>query len=152
MATSRHLSRVIVLQTVFSHELHNGDPERAFNYIASDFDEKLNDYTFAKSLLNGVIKEIPNLREHIVKHAPQWPIDKIAPIDRVILEIGTYELLYSGDVPEVVAMDEAIELAKAFGNENSPKFINGVLNGIFNDTTIARAPRKPRDDRGSAIQ
>lgn len=121
--------------------MHNGDPEKAFTYIASDFEEKLSDYSFARNLLSGVIANTQALRESIVKYAPQWPIDKIAPIDRVILEIGAYELLYSTDVPEIVAIDEAIELAKAFGNENSPKFINGVLNGILNDAAITRATR-----------
>lgn len=135
MATSsRHALRAVVMQTLFAYEFHGGDPEAVLEYVAREFEGKISDLSFAYELLNGVLRHEKEIRDLIVKNAPQWPIDKIAFIDRAILELGIFEMLYSKDVPAVVAMDEAIELAKQYGNENSQKFINGVLNAIFKTT------------------
>lgn len=131
MASSRHMGRVLVMQTIFAYEFHGGDPEALLEYLNREFEGNVTDLGFAYELLNGVIKHQDKIREQIVKFAPQWPVDKIAPIDRAILEIGIFEMQDSKDVPPVVAIDEAIEMAKTFGNENSQKFVNGVLNAIL---------------------
>lgn len=138
MSSSRHLSRVIVLQTLFAYEFYvsassaqTRDPEMILEYISREFEGKISDLSFAYELLNGVLKHLDKIRSFIKKYAPEWPIEKIAGIDRAILEIGAYEILYSKDVPAVVAIDEAIELAKSFGNESSSKFVNGVLNTLL---------------------
>ena len=131
MSSSRHLGRVVVMQTLFAYEFHGGDPEMLLHYVSSEFEGKISDLSFAYELLNGVCARREAIRELITKNAPQWPIEKIAPVDRAILEIGIFEMRYSKDVPPVVAIDEAIELAKTFGNESSPKFVNGVLNAIL---------------------
>lgn len=131
MASSRHLSRVLVLQTLFAHETHGGDPEALLEYVAREFGGKISDLSFAYELLNGVTRNLEESRKLIEKYAPDWPIEKIAPLDRAILELAVFEMLHSKDVPQVVAIDEAIELAKTFGNENSKKFVNGVLNAIL---------------------
>lgn len=131
MGSSRHLGRVLVLKTLFSYEFHGGDPEAVLEYIAQEFEGKISDLSFAYQLLNGVLGHQKKIHKLIVKYAPDWPVEKIAKIDRAALEIGTYEMLYSKDVPGVVAIDEAIELVKTYGSENSQKFINGVLNAIY---------------------
>ena len=131
MASSRHLGRVLVLQTLFAYEEHGGDPEALLEYINREFEGKISDLSFAYELLNGVIHNLEAVRKIIVQFAPQWPIDKIATLDRAILEIAIFEMNYSKDVPPVVAIDEAIELAKSFGNEKSQKFVNGVLNTVL---------------------
>jgi len=131
MGSSRHLGRVLVLKTLFSYEFHGGDPEGTLEYIAKEFEGKISDLSFAYELLNGVLHDQKKIHELIVKYAPAWPVDKIAKIDRAALEIGTYEMLYSTDIPAVVAIDEAIELVKTYGSENSQKFVNGVLNAIY---------------------
>lgn len=129
----------MVLQTLFAYEFHGGDPEALLPYVCREFegnsesDVSESTLAFAYELLNGVLAHLQEIRELIVKHAPQWPIEKIAPIDRAALEIGIFEMKFSKDVPPVVAIDEAIELSKGFGNENSQKFINGVLNAILNN-------------------
>lgn len=135
MSSSRHMGRVLVMQAIFAYEFHGGDPEAVLEYLNSEFEGNITDLSFAYELLNGVIKYQKNIHELIVKFAPQWPVSKIAPIDRAILEIGIFEMQESKDVPKVVAIDEAIELAKTFGNENSQKFVNGVLNAILKSTT-----------------
>lgn len=131
MASSRHLGRVIVFQTLFAYEFHGGDPEVIMEYVSREFEGKISDLSFAYELLNGVLKHLEEVLTLVKENAPQWPIDKIAPADRAALEIGIFEMKFSKDVPPVVAIDEAIELAKTFGNENSQKFVNGVLNAIF---------------------
>lgn len=137
MASSRHLSRVIALQTLFAYEFHGGDPEAILEYVGHAFDNtddssRRNDsLVFAYELLNGVLKHLKRIRKLIEKYAPEWPIEKIAPIDRAILEIAIFEMKFCEDVPDIVAIDEAIELAKTFGSDNSQKFVNGVLNGIL---------------------
>lgn len=149
------------MQTLFAYEFGNTsspegttsspqarDPEALLEYVASEYEEKITDLAFAYELLNGVLRHLPESRALIEKYAPQWPIEKIAPIDRAILEIGIFELLHSHDVPPVVAMDEAIELAKTFGNENSQKFVNGVLNAIY---TAHRAPQEARTKSQSQL-
>lgn len=131
MSSSRHLSREIAMQTLFAYEFHGGDSQELLKYIAEEFEGKMLDLRFACELLKGVLKYQEDIRDLIVKHAPQWPLSRIAPVDRAILEIGIFEMVYGKEVPSVVAMDEAIELAKTFGSESSPKFINGVLNAIL---------------------
>lgn len=139
MASSRHLGRVIALQTLFAYEFHGSassprDPESLLEYVAREFEGKISDLSFAYELLNGVLRHLDEIRGFITQYAPEWPVSKIAPVDRAILEIGIFEMIYSKDVPPVVAIDEAIELAKTFGNENSKKFVNGVLNAILKST------------------
>lgn len=138
MPSSRHLGRVITMQTLFAYEFHGGDPEAVLEYVSREFEGKISDLSFAYELLNGVIRHQDNIRTLVTKHAPAWPYEKIAPVDRAVLEIAIFEMEYSKDVPKVVAIDEAIELAKSFGNENSPKFINGVLNAILESAKPAK--------------
>lgn len=134
MPRSRHLSRVIVLQSLFAYEFNGGDLEKILEYVSKGFDREVEDVTFAHELLMGIDKHLKEIQKLIVQFAPEWPIDKIAPMDRAVLEIGIYELLHTKDVPPIVAIDEAIELAKTFGSENSQKFINGVLNAVLETT------------------
>lgn len=131
MKSSRHLGREIVMKALFACEFKGGDPKQVLESVCKEFEGKVSDLSFAFELFDGVTKNIPKIRELITKHAPQWPVEHIAPVDRAILEIAVYEMLYSKDVPPVVAIDEAIEIAKKFGGENSQKFVNGVLNAIF---------------------
>lgn len=135
MASYRHLARISVMQTIFSVEFRQNDqpPVETLQTILREFAPKVTELDFATALLEGVFanqKEIFKLIEH---YAPEWPIEKIAPIDRAVLEIGVYELLYSTDVPPVVAINEAVEIAKEYGDSSSPKFINGVLSNIMKD-------------------
>lgn len=131
MAANRHLSRIAVIQTLFAYEAHGGDRAVLLKYILKEFHPQITESAFASGNLDGVFKNLEKIKESIVATAPEWPFEKIAPIDRVILEQGVYEIAFSEDVPPVVAINEAIELAKEFGNENSPKFINGVLSTVM---------------------
>ncbi len=131
MASNRHLSRIAVVQALFAWEAHAEDVEGLLEYILDEFYPRVKKDGFATSNLKGVLAKLEDIKKIIGETAPEWPFDKIAPIDRVILEQGVYEIIASPDVPPVVAINEAIEIAKEFGNENSPKFINGVLSNVM---------------------
>ncbi len=135
---NRHLSRSIVLQTLFEWDfVVEKDPnfKAMLDRNIEEFGPGLDDSFFMTNLFSGIIKKKVILDEIIEKAAPDWPIDKISIVDRNIIRIGLYELLF-GDrtqVPPKVAINEAIELAKSFGGENSSKFINGVLGGVYKE-------------------
>jgi len=135
---NRHLLRSIVMQTLFEWDFKNLNKENVGEVAERnmrEFAPGVEDKKFVTNLLEGVLKNVPKLDEVISKAAPEWPIEKIALIDRNILRIGIYELLFSNrkEVPPKVAINESIELAKSFGGENSSKFINGVLGSIYRE-------------------
>jgi N utilization substance protein B len=136
--SSRHLSRSIAMQSLYEWDFFGkkGDFEKIVERNVKEFGPGLADENknFIKEIAKGVVDHLNEIDEIIKKTAPQWPIDQISIVDRNILRIGIYELLY-GDkkaVPPKVAINEAIELAKGFGGENSGKFVNGVLGTVFN--------------------
>lgn len=141
MASFRHLARIAVMQTMFAYEFHDGNPAEILAYNLKENGEKLQEEDFAQKTLIGATENIERIRAVIQEFAPEWPIDKIARIDRAILEIGAYELLYAEDVPPIVAINEAIEIAKQYGDVNAPKFINGVLSGIMQKYCKDRDPK-----------
>ena len=135
---NRHLSRSIVLQTLFEWDFNgatNDEIEDSIKRNLEEFAPGLEDDAFVITLTEAVLEKRSVVDEIIEKAAPEWPIDKISIIDRNILRIGLTELLF-GDrtqVPPKVAINEAIELAKTFGGENSSKFINGVLGAVYKE-------------------
>lgn len=135
---NRHLSRSIVLQTLFEWDFDvekNIDSSEMLERNIKEFGPGLDDSRFMSELFSGVVGKKDVINEIIEKAAPDWPIEKISIVDRNILRIGLYELLF-GDrkqVPPKVAINEAIELAKSFGGENSSKFVNGVLGGVYKE-------------------
>ncbi len=131
MASFRHIARIAVMQTIFAFEFRGGEPQDILTYIVDELHPKLKDKEFASMLVKGVSEKISKIKEIIQENAPEWPVEKIARIDRAILEIGVYELLHVKDVPPIVSINEAIEIAKSFGERNSGKFINGVLSSVM---------------------
>ena len=131
----RHLSRSIVMQSLFEWDFYNKKPDliKIVEKNIKEFGAGLEDTSFIWELVKGVAKHLKEIDKIIEKAAPQWPISQIAIVDRNVLRLGLYELLY-GDkkaVPPKVAINEAIELAKNFGGENSGKFVNGVLGTVY---------------------
>ena len=146
MASYRHLARIAVMQTIFAHEFRGGEPELILKYNIQDYLVKIKDPAFAQHLLKGVLGKKDEIQNVIKTEAPEWPIDKIAPVDRAILEVGIYEILFSDDVPPIVAINEAVEIAKSFGDTNSPKFINGVLSTVMHKYGKDKDHTKSRSD------
>ncbi|MDB5239283.1 MAG: Transcription antitermination protein NusB [Candidatus Parcubacteria bacterium] len=135
---NRHLSRSVVLQSLFEWDFwgeHAPDVAEVIARNAKEFAPGLTDIAFVEDLIRGVIAKKPELDTIIEKAAPDWPIDKISPVDRNVLRLGLYELLFAdrGEVPAKVAINEAIELAKTFGGDTSGRFVNGVLGAVYKE-------------------
>ncbi len=135
---NRHLSRSVVLQTLFEQDIRQCPVEecaQALKRNAVEFAPAVGDFPFMEELLRGTLARRAELDLVIEKAAPEWPIARIAPVDRNVLRLGLYELLFSDreKVPAKVAINEAIELAKNFGGENSGRFVNGVLGAVYKE-------------------
>lgn len=133
MASNRHLGRIIALQTLYEQDFRRsaGDKDLDLEAILARniarYEGTVDDQAFIERLVRGVDQRAAELDITLQPIAPEWPIEQIARMDRVILRMGLYELTYEPDVPPKVVINEAVELAKAFGSENSSKFVNGVL-------------------------
>ncbi|MBI2046184.1 MAG: transcription antitermination factor NusB [Parcubacteria group bacterium] len=135
---NRHLSRSIVMQSLFEWDFRNASKKELETILEKNINEfgpGLGDDVFMQTLLHGVISKQKEINRIIEKAAPEWPIDKISIVDRNILRIGLYELLFGDrkEVPPKVSINEAIELAKTFGGETSGKFVNGVLGAVYKE-------------------
>lgn len=133
---SRHLSRSIAMQSLYEWDFFGKKQGALDNILARNLEEfgpGLDDIDFPRKIIKGVSENIKKIDSVIEKAAPEWPIPQINIIDRNVLRIGLYELLYANkeEVPPKVAINEAIELAKMFGGESSGKFINGVLGTVY---------------------
>lgn len=141
MSANRHLGRIIALQTLYeaAFRLECGDDKVDLGAILQRnidrYRAELDDKDFIRSLVEGVEKDSAKLDEKIQPIAPEWPLNQIAKIDLSILRIGAYELEQHTDVPAKVVINEAVELAKSFGGDNSSKFINGVLGTLYKQST-----------------
>ena len=138
MASNRHLGRIVALQSLYEFEFRTqsedttADIDEILGRNLERYESAIDDKKFVGTLVHGVLATKDELDAHIQPIAPDWPIDQIARIDRTILRLGFYELLNMADVvPPKVAINEAVELAKAFGSDNSSKFINGVLGTAY---------------------
>ncbi|MEK7149591.1 MAG: transcription antitermination factor NusB [Patescibacteria group bacterium] len=136
MAT-RHLIRSIVLQSLYEWDFYNKKEDfvKALERNIQEFGSGIDEPEFAWRLANGVIEHLKEIDEIIRKAAPQWPLEQLPVVDRNVLRIGLYELIYAdrAETPEKVAINEAIELAKNFGGESSGKFINGVMGTVYKE-------------------
>ena len=138
MASNRHLGRIVALQALYEYEVRTqaGDTSDTLEAIVARdivrYESAIDDVTFVKELADGVVDKQAELDAALQPIAPDWPISQIARVDRTVLRIGLYELLYRSDVvlPKV-AINEAVELAKAFGSDNSSRFVNGVLGTAY---------------------
>lgn len=133
---SRHLSRSIAMQSLYEWDFSGKKPDSLKKIVAKNIEEfgpGLENSDFVWQLINGVVANLTGIDKVIVSAAPEWPLEQITVVDRNVLRIGLYELLYENkeEVPPKVAINEAIELAKTFGGESSGKFINGVLGTVF---------------------
>jgi N utilization substance protein B len=157
MASNRHLGRIIALQTLFEQDFRRNAKDIAFDLDAvlarniRRYEATVEDKAFIERLVHGVASKEQELDVKLHPIAPEWPIDQIARMDRVILRMGLYELTAMQDVPPKVVINEAVELAKAFGSENSSKFINGVLGTALRqqnggDADGAKPTKEPTTD------
>jgi len=132
---NRHLSRTIAMQSLFEWDFKSkGESlEDILKNNLEQFGHNLDDADFVKQLAEGVAGHLEEIDQIIVKTAPEWPLDQITGVDRAVLRVGIYELMFLKDVPPKVAINEAVELAKTYGGDSSGKFLNGVLGTLYKE-------------------
>ncbi len=137
---ARHQARIIALQALYEIDCAEHAPEIVLNQriSANRLPQSAND--FSRRLVRGVLVHQETLDTFIHQHAPEWPLEQMAYIDRNILRIALFEFAIDGQTPIKVAINEAVELAKSFGSDSAPRFINGVLGALVDhQQTIAQA-------------
>lgn len=147
--SSRHIARSIVLQSLYEIDFRknkDSDAKIILEKNIKEFGEGIDEVDFMERLSAGVLEHRPKIDKIIEKSAPEWPLEQITIVDRNVLRIGIYELLFGDkkEVPPKVAINEAIELAKNYGGESSGRFVNGVLG------TIYREMEKTKEDKSKA--
>ena len=135
MAGARRRARRLALQALYEINSSGHKAEKVVNQLLADGDLSEENADFTRELVSGVIQNKDKIDEHIKRFAPAWPIDQIPAVDRSILRLAIFEILIDNKVPMKVAINEAVELAKTFGSDNSSKFVNGVLGAV---STLAR--------------
>lgn len=157
MASNRHLGRIVALQTLYEQDFRRECDDPLFSRVEvlerniARYSETIEDKDFIKRLVDGTSDNQDALDSIIRPVAPEWPIEQIARMDRIILRMGVYELMHDKSVPPKVVINEAVELAKAFGGDNSSKFINGVLGTVLRGQEELRAKKaKPAAKKRAA--
>jgi transcription antitermination protein NusB len=132
MKGARHKAREIALQTLYEIDSVGHTSEEALTHILSRIEVSDDVSLFAHELINGVIQFKDQLDQSIRDFAPAWPLDQISIVDRNILRLAIFEIIHDNRIPVKVAINEAVELAKTYGSNNSSRFINGVLGSVSN--------------------
>lgn len=129
---SRTKARGIALQALYEYDLTGHDPGIILEHRIEESDLEENLTSFSRDIVHGVIPIIKELDDFIAQHAPEWPLDQVAIIDRNIIRIALWEFAVGKCTPIKVAINEAIELAKTYGSDSTPRFVNGVLGSLAN--------------------
>lgn len=136
---NRHLSRTIAMQTLFAWDFNEKDTSKVSVILKDNlqqFAPGFDDHGFTESLVRGVLDNVADIDTYIIKYATEWPLDQITTVDRNVLRLGIYELIFNPNIPAKVAINEAIEIAKTFGGDASGKFVNGVLGAIYKEVPM----------------
>ncbi len=144
MPSNRHLMRIVVMQALFEWEFRApvdpDAPNKILESLIAEEAQRVTNTDFARAELLGILEHLEHIRSVVTRFAPEWPLEQIAPVDRAILYIGVYELTFADaeDIPPVVAINEAIEVAKEYGGDNSGRFVNGVLSSVYKELQTQR--------------
>lgn len=145
---SRRKARILAFQALYAWEASRASLEDLlkFTWLESSKLEQLEEDTlaFTQLIIAGTLENIDGIDDRIKKHLSHWPFERLKKVDLAILRMGTYCLIFQGDIPPQITIDEGIEIAKEFGSDDSYKFINGVLDGIHKDLE-----REAAGDKGS---
>ncbi|OQA04666.1 MAG: hypothetical protein BWY68_00175 [bacterium ADurb.Bin400] len=134
---NRHLSRLVSMQTLYEWEFRKRmDVAEIEERNVEEYKNEV-DKDFVGKVVSGVVSNVEAIDKEISNSAPEWPLSQIALIDKTVLRLAIYELIYSNDAPPKVVINEAVELAKQFGSNNSSKFVNGVLGTIYDKNSQA---------------
>ena len=130
MTGARRRARALAFQALYEIDSTGHEAEEAVNHLLAKGRLSEENTNFTRELVNGVIRNKEKIDEHIQRFAPAWPIEQIPAVDKNILRLAIFEILLDNKVPVKVVINEAVELAKTFGSNNSSKFVNGVLGSV----------------------
>jgi N utilization substance protein B len=131
---NRHLARTLVVQALFQWDFDRQNTDglqEAIAFIRDSFAPTFDDHAYVEQTVSAIVGHIEAIDDAITRFAPDWPLATMNRVDRNVLRVGAYELLYADAIPAKVAINEAIEIAKAFGGETSGKFVNGILGAMY---------------------
>jgi N utilization substance protein B len=131
MSNARHLARVMAMQALYEVDAVDGDPAAALDAVAAEHQARPRARNFASDLVQGVLQHLEAIDAVIGAAAPQWPLAQVAGVDKAVLRVAVFELLFGRRVPPKVAINEAIDIAKTYGGEGSGRFVNGVLGHVL---------------------
>ena len=132
----RRTARMAALQSLFAADVKGDQGEASLEWLSEENSLKESTVSFAAVLAQGVTDKRPALDDVIVHYAPAWPVAQLSLVDRNILRIALFELLYTPDIPRKTAINEAVELAKVFGSDSSARFVNGVLGSVMSGLEV----------------
>jgi N utilization substance protein B len=130
MPATRRKARIAAFQTLYEIEVTQHDPESTLERLLIEGKVASDSQAFARELVHGVLENQPAIDQEIVLAAPTWPLDQMSPVDKNILRLALFEVLFHNRAPLKAAINEAVELAKSFGSDSSARFVNGVLGSI----------------------
>jgi len=128
---ARRKARELALQMLFQHDMSGNQPDQIIDTFEELQKSKPSTREFATRIFRGTVDHLPQLDEMIQNQAENWRLSRMAGVDRNIIRMSVYEFLHEDDTPKLVIIDEAIEIAKRYGTQKSPQFINGILDGIL---------------------
>jgi len=142
---SRRSARILALQALYQIDMSElcGDEILKFSWLDKQYDDAT--IEFARLLVKGTLENLQNIDDHIKRQLEHWDLDRVSYVDRAILRFSTYSLFSQADVPDTVIINEAIDIAKIFGSDDSYRFVNGVLDGI------RKEKNREREDLGESI-
>lgn len=154
MASNRHLGRIVALQSLYEYDFREDKPadiKQITMRNLGQYEDVIDDTDFVLSMTEKVLDNIEKIDAIIAPAAPEWPIDQIARVDRTILRMAIFELIVESDTPPKVVINEAVELGKRFGSDNSSKFINGVLGTVYREH-IGEKPESSKSEEEDESQ
>ncbi len=132
----RRRAREVAIQVLFHMEFNDGDPDEGFRLVCGNFDSPMSIRPFSRQLVLGIYQKKQDIDRLIVRSSTNWRLERMSRVDRNILRLGVFEILYLKEIPPKVTIDEAVELGKKYGTEESAAFINGVLDNIYNQLKL----------------
>ncbi len=149
MASNRHFARILIMQSLYEYQQRGeADLSKIIERHLEKHEFEENNLKFIHNIINGTKEHLEQIDEIITVSAPEWPIPQIAQVDLAILRLAIFELLFDDEVPPKAVINEAVELAKSFGGENSSKFVNGVLGTVFRNSK----KYNPEDDKKRPVR
>ncbi len=132
---SRRKAREIAFKVIFQVDQVQAEPGKAFDYLVESENLAARDRSFAWELVEGVLSKVPEIDARIAGYSRDWAVDRMASVDRNIMRLAGYEIMYTDHSQPVVAIDEAIEIAKRYGDEGSASFVNAILDKLLGEKT-----------------